>query len=168
MAGSGRISLLIDSPLRTVTLAMRGLDGEVRKQINSHTKRNAEPMWKEATRANADNRLQTRVLADTARVGVTDLNVTLRAGGAGRLSSGTSTGILSAAVAFGANPGKLIATRSRAGRQYKRKQGAAFNRPRRGGYVVYPAAREVIPRIASLRVQTVIRTVHEAIEKVSG
>ena len=32
------------------------------------------------------------------------------------------------------------------------------------GYVVYPAAAEAIPRIASLWVQTAVRTLHELVE----
>jgi len=171
MAGVGRISLLIDSPLRTVWLAFRGLEPEVRKQITTHTKRVAEPVWKETTREHALSRLQQRVLAGTSRVGVSGLSVTLRAGGAGRLSSGTPTAHVSHAVAFGASASKVqrISAHSRKGRPVKahsRRLGTRFNPPRRGGYVVFPAAREVIPRMASLVVQTTIRTVHELREKV--
>lgn len=167
MAGVGRISLLIDSPLRTAWLAFRGLEPEVRKQITSHTKRIADPVWKDETRGHALSRLQQRVLAGTARVGVSGLSMTLRAGGGGRLTSGTPTSLVAHATAFGANPDKQVTVRNRKGTTFKRRLGSRFPRPRRGGYVVIPAAREVIPRMASLIVQTTVRTVHELVEKVS-
>lgn len=168
MAGVGRISLLIDSPLRTVTLAFRGLEAEVRKQITSHTKRVADPVWKEETRGRALSRLQQRVLAGTARVGVSGLDMTLRAGGGSRLSSGTPTGVLARATEFGAHSAKQWPVRNRKGTEFDRRMGSRFQLPRRGGSVVFPAAREVIPRMASLIVQTTIRTVHEVREKVSS
>lgn len=167
MAGVGRISLLIDSPLRTAWLAFRGLESEVRRQITVHIKRVADPVWKEETRGHALSKLQQRVLAGTARVGVSGLSVTLRAGGAGRLSSGTPTALVSHATAFGASPDKQVSVRNKKGTTFKRRLGDRFPRPRRGGYVVFPAAREVIPRMASLVVQTTVRTVHELVEKVS-
>lgn len=168
MAGVGRISLLIDSPLRTVNLAFRGLDAEVRKQITSHTKRLAQPVWQEETRGRALSRLQQRVLAGTSRVGVSGLSMTLRAGGGGRLSSGTPTGLLARAVEHGVNPGKQVKVTNRKGTTFTRRMGTRFNSNRRSGWVVYPSVKAIIPRMASLIVQTTIRTVHEVREKVSS
>lgn len=167
MSGVGRISLLIDSPLRTVWLAFGTLEAEVRKQITIHVKRVTDVAWKEETRERALSRLQQRVLAGTSRVGVAGLSVTLRAGGAGRLTSGTPTGLLARAVEHGVNPGKQVTVRNRKGTTFQRRMGTRFNTNRRGGYVFYPAVKAVIPRIASLVVQTAIRTVHEVREKVS-
>lgn len=172
MAGPGRISLLIDSPLRTVNLAFRGLEAEVRKQITAHTKRDAQPVWEEETRGHALTRMQSRVLAGTARVGVAGLSVTMSAGGGGRLSSGTPTGLLVAATEFGVSASRLLSVpahtrKGHAVKAHTRGVGSRFTLRRRGGYVVYPAARSAIPRLASLIVQTTIRTVHEVVEKVS-
>lgn len=166
MASNGRISLLVDSPLRTLAHAMRGLDSEVRAQIGKHTKPVAEPVWKEVTRAQVHDRLQARVLADTARVGVTTQNVMLRSGGVGKLSSGTPASVLARATEFGADPNKMINSRTKAGKAYTRRRGRQFNLPSSRGYVVYPAAREIIPRIASLWFSTAVRTIHETIEGV--
>jgi len=165
MAGTGRISVLVSSELQAVSQAIRGLDREVAAQLRKHTKAIVEPVWQEAVRGRVDNRLQTRVLSDTARAGVSDQNVMLRSASAGRVSSGAPASMLSTAVEFGASPDKIITTRSRNGKVYKRRMGRVFNLPRRNGYVVFPAAREVIPRIASLWVSTVIRTVHEKFEE---
>lgn len=162
---SGRISLLVDSPLRTVIAAMSGLDAEVRKQIQNATKAAGLPIWQESTRAQASTRMQVR-LADSARVGVTARNVVLRAGAVGTLSSGAPLSRIAKAIEFGAHPDTPIKTRSRTGTPYTRRLGRGFRLPRSRGYVAHPAAAEsAIRRLASLLVQTTVRTVHEQIEK---
>lgn len=169
MVSGGRISLLIDSPLRTAALAFRGLDPEMRKQITRHIKPVATIAWREETAERAKTKMQSRVLAGTARTGVSGLSVTLRAGGGGRLSSGTPTADVSKATAFGANPSKQWTVTSRKGKQFKRRMGGRFPLPKgKGGYVFYPAVGDAIPRVASLVVQTAVRTVHETIEKASN
>jgi hypothetical protein len=165
MVSSGRISLLIDSPLRTLAQVLRGVDGEIRKQIGVHTKAKALPIWEDTVKANVVDRMQTRVLGDSARVGVTATNVFLRSGGVGTLSSGTPVSVIAKAVEFGADPNAKVASRTKGGKSYTRRRGGQFKRPRAQGYVVHPAARESIPRIASLWVQTAVRTIHEAFEK---
>lgn len=166
MAGNGRISLLVDSPLRTLAHVMRGLDSDVKREIGKHTKKAVLPIWSESTKAHATNRMQVR-LADSAKVGVTAQNVFLRAG-VGRLSSGTALERIAKGVEFGASPDTKVRTRSAKGKPYTRRMGTAFRLPRRGGYVAHPAARDAIPRIASLWVQTAHRTIHEALDKVAG
>lgn len=164
MAGGGRISLLIESPLTTLAHAMLQLEPDVKKQINKATKAAATPIWQESTRAQTSSRLQVR-LADSARVGVTAQNVFLRAGAIGVLSSGTPIDRIAKPIEFGANPATPVATRSRTGTPYTRRLGPAFGRPRRGGYVAHPAFREAVGRLASAWVQTARRSVHEFVEK---
>lgn len=145
-------------------LALRAAPAEVRKEVGVHTKRAAEPIWFEETRGRADSRLQQRALVDSARVGVTARNVFLRSGSVGKLSSGTPVSVVSSAAEFGANPSKRVATTSKKGKAYTRRLGNVFGSPRRGGHVVYPAARESIPRFASLWIQTARRTLFDALE----
>jgi hypothetical protein len=164
MVGVGRISLNIDSPLRSMLLAVRRAPAEVGKQINAHTKGPANTIWTDEVRERAATRLQQRVLVDTARVGVTNRNVALRSATVGTLRKGVPASRLAAAAEFGVNPGKIITSRSRKGNQYKRRLGSAFPRTRRGGTVVYPAARDAIPRIAALWVQTAVRTILDALD----
>ena len=162
----GSISLLVDSPLRTLAHAMRGLDTEVKKQIGAATKKAALPIWQETTRGQVTTRLQSR-LADSARVGVTTQNVFLRAGTTGVSRIKTRRGVLAKAIEFGASPDSTVQTRSRRGTPYKRRMGRGFGLPRRRGYVAHPAAAESISRFASLWVQTARRTIHETVEKVN-
>ena len=162
--GVGSISLLIDSPLRDLALALRTVGPETRAQINSATKSAAQPIWFDETRGRAGTRIQQRALVNTTRVGVTSRNVILRAGGAGKLSSGTAIRDITDAAEWGAGAGKVITSRSSKGKAYKRRLGNSF--PRVGDGVIHGAAKQSIKRIASLWVQTARRTIHEASEKV--
>jgi len=166
MAGSGRISLLVDSPLQTLARAMRDVEPEVKRQIGKATKADASPIWLESMRGHANTRQEVR-LAGSGQVGVTAQNVFLRAGGPGALSSGTPIATVAKPIEFGANPNRVIQTHSRKGTPYKRRMGTMYRLPRRGGYVAYPAASDSIPRFASLWVQTARRTIFEQLEKVT-
>lgn len=163
--GGGSISLLIDSPLRDLALALRAVGPEVRSQINSATKSAAQPIWTDETRARGVTKLKDKALVQTARVGVTSRNVLLRSGGL--RFPGRSGDRITGAAEFGGGANKVITSRSSKGKTYTRRLGAAFDVPYRNGSVVYPAAAESIPRFASLWVQTARRSIHEAIESVS-
>lgn len=163
MAGS--ISLLVDSPLRDLAFAMRGVPADVRKHIASETRRNALPIWQQELRERGTTRIQQRALVTSGRVGVTARNVFLRSGAVGKLSSGTPVSLIAQAAEWGINPEKKIESRSKKGKAYTRRMGPAFVGNRRGGYVVHPAAGNAIPRFASLWIQTARRSLHEAEEK---
>ena len=158
-----RISLMIDSPLATLQHAMRGLDSAVKRQIGAQTKRAALPVWQEETRFRGDTRQRTR-LAQSAAVGVTATNVTLKAG-IGALSRTASLTELAKAIEFGNNPYVKEQAVSKRGKVFQRRRGNRFGPPTKTGNVAYPAARDAIPRIVSLWVQTAARTIHETIEK---
>lgn len=166
MAFSGRISTLVSTELQTLLSAVRELPKEVNTVIRKHTKMAADPIWRESVRGHVVDRMQTRVLSDTARVATTDSNVLLRSGGVGKLSSGTPASLLAPATEWGADPSTKIGSHTKTGKPYTRRRGRQFNLPRSRGYVVNPAARDSIPRLASLWVQTVIRTTHEIFERV--
>lgn len=165
MAFSGRVSVLVSKELQTLLSATRELDKDVNAQIRKQTRIVVEPVWKEAVRANVTNRFQTRVLGDTARVAVSDSNVMLRSAGVGKLANGTAIPGIAAAAEFGANRDSTRTVVSKLGKSYTRHTKRQLKMPRRGGYVVFPAAREVIPRIVSLWISTAVRTMHETFEK---
>lgn len=158
-----RITLLQDTPLRTLMLAMRDLDSTVKRQIGAQTKRVVLPVWQEETRLRGDTRLRSR-LAQSATVGVTAQNITLKAG-TGPVSSTVSLPTIAKAVEFGNNPHVKERAVSKRGKVFQRRRGNRFGAPSKTGHVVYPAARDAIPRIVALWVQTAARTIHETIEK---
>jgi hypothetical protein len=164
VAYSGRISVLVSKELQTLLSAVRELPASVNKQIRIHTKPVVEPVWQEAVRGHVVDRLQTRVLFDTARVAVADTQITLKAGGVGQLRRGVPNATLAKGVEFGADREFVRTVTNRRGTRFERHTKRQFHLPRSRGYVVYPAARTVIPRLVSLWVQTAVRTIHELIE----
>ncbi|WP_025159365.1 hypothetical protein [Leifsonia aquatica] len=158
-----QISLLIDSPLRDLLLRLRGVEADARKQALSAGRQTAGPIWQEELRGRAVSRLQVRVLSDTARVSVTARNIQLKSATAGKLSTGTPVSTLAAATEFGMSPGSLYTTISRKGKIYSRRAGATFGGRQKAGKVVYPAVDAAIPRVTSLIIQTITRSLLDAL-----
>lgn len=164
------ISVFNSKELQAVILAMKGFDREVAKQIRKQTKAVIQPAWQKAVAENTSTRLEARVLANTARVAVSDQNVTLKSAAIGKtLSGGLKPSESYGGVEFGAEQGvkRTYAARSVKGKQFNVTRRTQHQlRPRKlTGYVVFPAVAEVIPRIAALWVQTTVRTFYELIEK---
>lgn len=164
-----RISVFDSKELQAILLALRGFDRELKKQIRQQTKKVAEPEWQKAVNEHASTRLEHRILASTARVQVSDQNVMLRSAHIGKsISGGLKPSEAWPAVEFGGNQSKVgkYQTRSRKGTVYTATRHTARQlRPRNPkGYVVFPAAAQVIPRMAALWAQTLVRTFHEMTE----
>jgi hypothetical protein len=165
-----RISLLASDDLLATVLLLKGVDRELAKQTRAAIKTVTDAEWREAVRGNVATRLETRVLADTARVAVSDQNVTLRAGAIGKpLSGGARPSEIVHSAEFGADQAATASytANSSKGRAFavKNRHSRRQFRPRNlKGYVVYPAASRIIPRIAALYVQTAVRTIYEALE----
>lgn len=160
----GQISLLVSRDLSTLVQVARGLPREVAAQLRAWTKADAGPIWDDEIRPRAETRIQAAALTRTARVSVSDTNVMMKSATVGKVH-GVSASVLAAGAEFGASPNKVIRTHSRRGKAYTRRLGSVFLLPRRRGYVVFTAAGDATPRLASLWLQTAIRTVAEAFEK---
>lgn len=162
--GNGRISLLIDSPFSNMLAALRAVPADARKQITTYTRKTAEPIWTGEMAERSVNRLQQKALVSSARVGVATRNVYLRSGTVGKLGSGTPVSVIAKPAEYGAAPTRVIESRSKKGKHYKRRLGNAFGAPRRGGNVFNPAAREAIPRLTSVVIQTARRALFDALD----
>lgn len=164
-----RISVWRSPELRAALSALRVLDRDVKRHIRRETKAMVDTEWRRAVAERADTRLAQRVLASTARAQVSDQNVMLRSAHIGRsLSGGLKPSEHYGAVEFGSGlTRKTYTRRSKNGGTHKvtRTIGRAFPPPNREGWTVYPAAAEIIPRIASLWVQTITRGIYEAFER---
>ncbi len=165
-----RISVFSSPELEATILAIQGFEREVRKQVRQRLKAMAQPEFQKAVTERADTKLEQLVLANTARVSVSDQNVMLQAARIGRpLSGGLNPKTDWAAVEFGADTKaeRTYDAVSSRGKHYKvtRRTSAQLRPRRRQGYAVFPAIAEMIPRIASLWIQTTIRTLHETLER---
>lgn len=165
-----RISVYSSRELQGVILGLKAMEKDLAKEIRQHTKRVIEVEWKKAVAENVMSRPEARVLANTARVAVSNQNVTLKSAGIGRpLSGGGRPTEIYGGVEFGGNPDQVTTYQRRSPRgrthQVKRHTQRQFRPHNRRGYVVYPAAARIIPRLAALWVQTTVRTFYEAIER---
>lgn len=159
------ISAFASKDLLRVLARLQGLDKEMVKQVNAATKAAALPIWRDTLAQSSDSRMEVKVLSGSAAVLASSSNVKLRSGHTSkRLSGGGRVFELAPAVEFGRNPNAQTAVKSSRGMTFKRRSGARFKQRNRSGYVVHPAAQNAIPRIASLWVQTVYRTIAEAFE----
>lgn len=164
------IDVLNSRELKASILGIRNADRDIQKNIRTYSKEITLAEWKEAVAANVTDRPQSVILANTAKVKVSNQNIRLSAGDAAKKvrKGGPSARDLAGATEFGADRSTVSTyTATRNGKQYhvrKRHTTRQFLPHRGNGYVVYPAAAATIPRIASLWVQTIIRTLLDAVE----
>jgi len=159
------ISVFASEELQAVVLSVKKLPADVRKQIRQQTSRVAKTIWtEEVTRSGAGaGALANQTLVRTATVQVRDNRITLIAGGKGSLIRSAPT--LAKAAEFGANTEYFGPATSTKGKRYKRHTQRQLPKFAPRGRVVYPAASRAIPRVASLWVQTFVRSIHEAFER---
>jgi hypothetical protein len=158
-----RIDVQGDEVLQGVVIALQRSDAETRKSIRTYTKSVMTRPWLDEIDRRASTRLERRVIGATATVAVSDQNIRIQSAAKGRKLSG---GLLPKAdygpVEFGAAHRKVTYTRK--GHRVTRNTTAQFKPRNRSGYVFYPAAKEMIPRLASLWVQTVVKTFADIFE----
>lgn len=163
-----RISAFASRELRSVIETLPRLDRELRKEIRTRTRGMALQAWQGEVARQASTDLERGILVASARVRVSDQNVTLTAGTVGRkLSGGLSPKEDWHAIEYGANVREATYTRrSTRGRQYQvtRRQNVGLPRRNKTGHVLGPAAERVVPRVAALWVQTTARTMFDALE----
>ena len=156
--------------LQAVVLALHGAGKDIQSRIRAETRAEMVPAWQHDLVQHATTRLEVR-LAETGRAKVSNQNVTLTAGSV-KGSKTADLRILNRPVEFGANQAKRATydRRSRKGHvsSVTRRINTGFRPNRRKGYVVYPTASELIPRLVSLWVQTAVREFHDAFEKGAG
>lgn len=155
--------------LQAAILGLRRAEKEIQADVRKYTRQLLLPEWQKGLAERAESRLEHRVLVETGRIKMSNQNVRMSSATVGRkLSGGLNPKTQSAAVEFGADRSKITTyeARSRKGTVFKvtRHTSAQLRPRRRGGYVVYPTAKAMVPRFASLWVQTVVRRFRDALE----
>lgn len=134
---------------------------EVNAQIRAHSKGVIVPEWKKGLAERAPARIFFDRLVNTGTAYVSDRNVRLVAG------SDRAKGF-PRETEFGAYREDYTSyvRRSRKGGSHKvtRRTQRQFWHYKKGGWVVYPTVSDMIPRIASLWVQTGLRTIGDLID----
>jgi len=168
------IDLLNSRELRATFLAVRNAAPEIQKWLRLSLKQISLPEWQGALRQSRATTAQSRVLVDTAKVKVSNQNIRLSAGDAAkRLSGGGKARDLAHGEEFGGQGGDRVKsyTSRRGGKSFQvrnRHTTRQFPARRRNGYVAFPAATIIIPRIASLAAQTVVRSLLDLVDGKAG
>ncbi len=157
-----QVSVRDSRELRAAVLAIASVGKEIQAQLRAQTKRVVAPEWEKGIAERVHGRQDTAVLLRSARVQVRDTNVVLRSGAVGKFKD------LTKAVEFGADQNRTKTYDSRRGsKRFKVTRHTTRQLPPkyRSGRVVYPAAKDMIPRLIALWVQTTIKTFHLALER---
>lgn len=163
-----RIDVRESRELKAAILALRAIDTTISKKVRQYTKAVAQPEWRQELTRRASTGLERRVIADTAVISVSNQNVRAQSASKGRpLSGGLNPRVDYPGVEFGSHAhGVTYRRRSPRGTVHTvtRVMGTQFKAHNRRGYVFYPAAAEMIPRLASLFAQTTVKTIANALE----
>lgn len=178
------ISASTSREFQLIAVALRSyVDRDLAAGIRKVARAEVEPLWKSAigeqvsiAQSHVAPRLVSAVFGNTARVAVSDRNVTLKAAATGKpLRGGFDYREREwGAIEFGVGNRQRVTTyeaTSVKGRRFtvhKRHTRRQLPPRRANGWVFYPAAAEAIPRIAALYAQTAMRLLHEAIETTEG
>ena len=165
-----RIDVFNSRELQAVILAVKASRTNIRKAIRQQSKKVIQPEWQKGMAEHAESLLESRVLVASATVLVSDQNVKLRSATKGRrLSGGLNPKTQYYAAEYGADreDSRPVEGRSRKGKAYaipKRHTKRQLRSRRQSGYVYGPTVASMVPRIASLWAQTVVKVMADALE----
>lgn len=155
-----RLDVRRSAELTALIRVLATIPNEVAKEVRSRSKAVIVPEWRKglAERAPGERMFHDRLVSPSTAY-VSDRNVKLIGGANGKFPRETEFGAFREDFAeyTGRRRGRTFAVKRRTQRQ--------FWHFTKAGRVVWPTASDLIPRIASLWIQTTIRTIHETIEK---
>lgn len=155
--------------LRAAGIALKRAERDVRNSINRSMRSVMNTVWRGAVTERARTSLERRVLDTGVRVAPGNPPVLHAAGSRRALPGGLVPASDWHAAEFGADREAVTSynRRSPSGGTHRVTRHTRRQLPARAprGRVVWPAVAEVGPRLGSLFVQTIVRGIHEAVEK---
>lgn len=148
--------------LRAAVLAMKQADTEIRRGVSARMRGEMNPVWKAEVTQRAAGGMAARVLSPGARITGGNPPQIIAASSRRGIGRGLVPDRNWAGYEYGANDSTRMVTSAR-GKRYRRH--VMRHLPKRGeGRVLEPAARELLPRIASYWAQSVIKVFMDAAE----
>jgi hypothetical protein len=158
-----RLDVTKSAALSAAVAVMATMPREAAKAVRKYSKVVIQPEWRKGLAEHAPDRLFHDRLVTPSAAYISDRGVKLRAGRAGGFPRETEFG------AYREDFTTYTRRKVKGGStQVTRRTQRQFRHYTKQGHVVYPTARNLIPRIASLWVQTIYRSVHEVIESLGG
>lgn len=164
-----RIDINGSAELQAILLAVKASERNIKKAIRQQTKKVVDPEWKRSLAEHGNDLVEHKVLVATGTTLISDQNVKLRAATKGRkLRGGLDPKTQYYVAEYGGDRDKKTTydAKSRKGKTYKVTRHTARQlRPRnKQGYVFGPAVAQMVPRVAALWTQTVVKVMAEALE----
>lgn len=155
--------------LQATLLAFKILPKEVNALTRKYTKQLVDEEWQKGLSKRAVTPLQRAVLVRTAVSSVTNTNVQMKSATKGRVGRRKiPASVLAGGAEFGAQIGLYTKYQRRSPNggthTVERRTMRHFGHYRKGGRVVFPTAHDLSPRIASMYVQTLLRTTAEVFD----
>lgn len=163
-----RVSVKGSRELRATALALKGIDRDVRRIAYQTMRETMNPVWRDAVSSLSSTPLQVRLI---------DSGTLIKAGSPPVLQAGASKrrvgrGLIPAEHWIGPEYGAKREAYSRYKRRSPKGKVHTVERRtmrhlparRRSGYVLGPAVAETLPRLTSLFVQSVVRTVMDYVD----
>lgn len=147
--------------LRAAAVALRHADAEIRRGVSARMRGEMSPVWKAEVEQRAGG-LAARILTPGARIAGGNPPQIIAASSKRKIGRGLIPDQHWPGYEYGANDSTRVVTSSR-GAKYRRH--VMRHLPKRGdGRTLEPAARELLPRIASFWAQSVVKVILDAAE----
>lgn len=157
-----------DAPaaLRASVLAMRRADKFIRSDVSQRMRSTMNPVWQARVTAGVKGGMAARLILPGTRIAAGNPPALVAASSNRRIGNGLTPNKNAAGYEFGASD-RMTTQKSGRGPNKSYKRHAMRHLPARNpkGYAVHPAAREVLPRVASFYAQTVIKVWMDAAEE---
>ncbi|MFT3832879.1 MAG: hypothetical protein QM711_06100 [Micropruina sp.] len=154
--------------LRASVLAVKAANSDIRRTINQRMRATMNPVWRQRVLAGAHGGMEARMLTPGTRIAAGNPPALVAASGnrkIGRLTPNKHA----AGWEFGASDAVRRQSSGRGpNKTYSRHVMRHLPPRNRKGRVVYPAAAEVLPRVASFWAQSAIKTFLDAVEEGQG
>lgn len=164
------ISVTGDDRLKAAVLVMRQIDAPTKREIGARTRTTMNPVWRGLVAERAQRFTRDRKVLDVGvRIAAGNPPAAVAAGSRRRLSGGLLPADQWRAFEFGSRGDRIAEYRRRSpkGNIHRVRRNVTKQLPPtyRKGRIVYPAFAELAPRFVSLWVQTIVRTMLDALEK---
>lgn len=159
---------IADAPaaLRAAVLAMKRADRDIRKVISTDMRGVMGPVWKQhvTQHLTGSGRMESRMLTPGVRIAAGNPPALVAASSTRKVGNGLVPNTNWPGWEYGQSRDSVSEVTNRYGTTYERHTNRHLPSYRKGGRVLGPAAKAVLPRIAAYWVQSVVRAFLDAAE----
>ncbi len=156
-----------DAPaeLRAAVLALKAADSTIKRDVSGRLRETMNPSWRSEVSQHLTgvSRMEARMLTPGVRIAAGNPPALVAASSRRKVGGGLTPDVNAAGFEFGASDA-VREGKNRKGTTYKRHVMRHLPGRNRRGRVVFPAAADLLPRVAAFWTQSVIRAFMDAAE----